>query len=129
MYHNPLAAYQAVDNATMSGREIEARVLSQAAGKLRQCQSTWHVDAEAPDRLDEALRYNQKVWTLLQSELGREDNPLPPELRRNLLQLSAFVDRQTFDAMAYPAPEKLTMIIRINENIAAGLRNQPEPSR
>ena len=27
--------------------------------------------------------------------------------------------------MAYPSPEKLTIIIKINQNIAAGLRSGP----
>ena len=121
MYPNPLQAYQAVDNSTMSGRETEARVLTKAALKLKECQESW----EAPDReikLEAALRYNQKIWTILQGELINDDNPLPPALKQNLLALSAFIDKRIFDTMAFPAPEKLGIMININENIAAGLR-------
>jgi flagellar protein FlaF len=51
-----------------------------------------------------------------------EDNPLPEDIKGNLLALSMFVDRRTFDALAYPAPEKLEILIRINNNVASGLR-------
>ena len=107
----------------MSGPETEARVLTDAALKLKQCQQNWEADGHR-QRLDAALRYNQKIWTVFQVELEREDNPLPLNVRQNLLRLIAFVDKRIFETMAFPEPEKLTMIIRINENIAAGLRTQ-----
>ncbi|MCP4716086.1 MAG: flagellar biosynthesis regulator FlhF, partial [Deltaproteobacteria bacterium] len=55
--------------------------------------------------------------------LKRSDHPMPVDIRRNLLQLSVVVDRVTFDILENPAPEKLTMLININRNIAAGLKN------
>ena len=121
MYKNPLEAYQTVDRTTMSGRETEARVLSQAALKLKDCQDNW--DAEDRNaRLDEALKYNQRIWSIFQGELVKEDNPLPRQLKQDLLRLGAFIDKRIFETMAYPAPEKLTVVININQNIAAGLR-------
>jgi flagellar protein FlaF len=51
---------------------------------------------------------------------------LPLEIKQNLLALSVFVDRRIFEVMAYPAPEKLDILININRNIAAGLRGDPE---
>ena len=124
MYRNPLEAYQTVDRTTMSGREVEARVLSQAALKLKDCQNNW--DAEDRDaKLDEALKYNQRIWSIFQGELAKEDNPLPKQLKQDLLSLGAFIDRRIFDTMAFPAPEKLTVVININQNIAAGLRGSP----
>ena len=124
MYRNPLEAYQTVDRTTMSGREVEARVLSQAALKLKNCQNNW--DAEDRDaKLDEALKYNQRIWSIFQGELAKEDNPPPKQLKHDLLSLGAFIDRRIFDTMAFPAPEKLTVVININQNIAAGLRGSP----
>ena len=124
MYKNPLEAYQTVDRTTMSGRETESRVLAQAALKLKDCQDNWDaIDRE--DKLDEALRFNQRIWSIFQGELSRDENPLPKQLRRDLLRLSAFIDRRIFETMAYPAPEKLTAVININNNIAAGLRGSP----
>jgi len=42
-----------------------------------------------------------------------------------MLRLIAFIDRRIFETMASPAPEKLTTVININNNIAAGLRGSP----
>ena len=75
-----------------------------------------------PINLEDALNYNQKVWTFFQAELSMQDNPLPDEIKKNLLALSMFVDRRTFEALAYPAPEKLDILININLNVSAGLR-------
>lgn len=120
MSANPLNAYQEVATATLSGRQLEATILQKAASQLLNARRNW----EAPDHdalLDGALRYNQQIWCLFQVELAAEDNPLPVEIRRNLLTLSAFVDKRTFEVMAYPAPEKLDILININQNVAAGL--------
>jgi len=124
MYANPLQMYETASKTTLSGREIEAEVLTKGALKLRQCQDRWEEDGRQT-RLDEALKFNQRVWSVFQGELGREDNPLPKDLRRDLLRLSAFIDKRIFETMAYPSPEKLTSIIQINQNIAAGLRQRP----
>jgi len=72
--------------------------------------------------LDEALRHNQFVWSIFQGELMKEDNPLPKQLRQDILSLSAFIDKRIYEIMSYPAPEKLTVIINLNLNLAAGLR-------
>ena len=116
-----LEAYRTVQRTTESGREIEALVLTRAAQKLAEVQNNW----DAPDRdelLDEALRYNQQIWSIFQGELLKEDNPLPRQLREDILSLSAFIDKRIFEVMNSPDPEKLTVIVNINLNIAAGLR-------
>jgi flagellar protein FlaF len=118
-----LAAYKTVQKITSSGREIEALVLTRAAQILAEVQNNW----DAPDRdelLDEALRYNQRIWSIFQGELLKEDNPLPRQLRADILSLSAFIDRRIFEVMASPDPGKLNVIVNINLNIAAGLRGQ-----
>jgi flagellar protein FlaF len=108
----------------MSGREIEAAVLTKAAWELKNCQTNWEAE-DREEKLVEALKFNQRVWSILQSELAKEDNPLPARLRRDLLSLSAFIDRRILETMAYPSPEKLSIVIDINNNIAAGLRGSP----
>lgn len=128
MYPNPLQSYQNVEKATQSGRETEARVLSQAARKLKHCQENWKA-SDRQEKLDEALKFNQRIWSIFQSELSDANNPLPDQLKANLLQLSAFIDKRIFETLAYPTPEKLTIIIEINQNIAAGLRGKPMMER
>ena len=123
MYASGLEAYRTVQKATENGREIEALVLTRAAVKLAEIQNNW----DSPDRyakLDEALRNNQMVWSIFQGELMKPDNPLPKKLRQDILSLSAYIDKRTFEVMAMtqPAPEKLDVIINLNLNLAAGLR-------
>lgn len=115
--------YKIASKTIMSGREIEGQVLTQAAHKLRECQNNWDA-IDRDEKLDEALRFNQRVWSIFQEELVREDNPLPKPLRRDLLRLSTFIDRRIFETMAFPSPDKLTAVININENIAAGLMSR-----
>ena len=124
MLPNAVKSYQSVDKHTMSGRETEARILTQGALKLAECQKHWN----APDRnkrLDEALKYNQRVWSIFQVEVSKPENPLPQQIKQNVLYLSRFIDQRIFDTMAFPEPSKLDIIIRINQNIAAGLRGSP----
>lgn len=124
MYAMQLDAYKTAQNNNMSGREIEAAALTRCALMLSNCQQNW----EAPDReevLSGALRINQRVWSILQAELMEDTNPLPLDIRKNLLTLSAFIDKRIIQVLAYPDPEKLQIIIDINLNLAAGLRGSP----
>jgi len=121
---NAVKAYENVNKETMSGRETEARVLTQGALKLIECKKHW----DSSDRntlLDSALKYNQRLWSIFQVEVAKPDNPLPRDIKLNILRLSRFIDQRIFETMAFPAPEKLDIIIRINKNIAAGLRGSP----
>jgi len=125
MYAKPVRAYETVSKMTMSGREIEATVLTKAASTLKECQEHW----DTPDRddmLDRALKFNQRIWSIFQSELSHEDNSLPKKLRIDIIRLSAFIDKRIFEIMAEPSQEKLSIIIDINNNLAAGLRGSPE---
>jgi flagellar protein FlaF len=124
----PYDAYVNTANMSMSDREVEAEALTRGALLLQMCRQNW----EAPDggtKLAEALEFNQKLWSIFQGALAEPDHPMPVELRRDVLSLGRFIDSRIFDVMAYPAPEKLDVIIRINQNLAAGLRegagNQP----
>jgi flagellar protein FlaF len=123
MQSSPLKAYQTVEMATLSGRDLEANLLLNSANRLSAVQQNW--DATNRDSiLDESLRYNQRLWTVFQSELMDEGNTMPFEIKKNLLSLSAFIDKRTFDTMAYPDPKKLDILISINRNIAAGLQSK-----
>src|SRR5260221_14490002 len=117
-------AYQSVEKSTASGRQLEATALFRTARALQNAKDSWG----SPDgqvKLDEALKLNQRLWTFFQAELAAEDNPLPVELKASLLKLIEFVDRRTFDVMAFPAPDKVTILININRNIGAGLATTP----
>jgi flagellar protein FlaF len=121
VYQAALKAYDSVNKSTMSGRDVEAGVLTKAALKLKKCQDNWPENGRSTN-LEAALKYNQRVWTIFQAEVEKPENPLPNALKVDLLRLSAFIDKRTLETLAYPAPEKLTILININHNIAAGLR-------
>ena len=125
MFNNPLSAYQTVEKTTASGRTTEARVLEKAAMLLKGCQDNWDA-SDRKERLHEAIEYNQRIWSIIQGALLDDDNPLPKKIRQDILILSAYIDKRIFDVLAYPSAEKLSIIIDINSNLAAGLRSQPD---
>ena len=118
---NPYQQYNTIAQETLTGRELEAHVLTKAANKLKACQASWDA-ADRKQKLDEALKYNQKVWTFFQAELSANDNAMPMELRENLLNLSLFIDKHSVSIFAAPKKEKLDILININMNLASGLR-------
>ena len=120
-YKMGINAYQSVQKETMSGRETEARVLSKAALKLQSCQENWDSQNRRAD-LEKAFEYNQRTWSVFQTELTKPDHPMDKELRQNILNLSVFIEGRIYDTRAYPDPEKLTAIININNGLEAGLR-------
>jgi flagellar protein FlaF len=107
---------------TISGREIEASVLEQAAMKLRRSQ---HVIKEGRfnQELDEAIQFNNKVWKILQADWQDPESQLPRELRENLLSLSVFIRKSSLSVMADPTSEKIDVLIQINDNLVKGLRS------
>lgn len=104
----------------LAGRELEAAVLNKAASLMEDVMGHWQEDTDH-ELLDSALKYNQTLWSVFQAELMDEANPLPTTLRENILSLSSFVDRRTFELMAYPEPAKLDILIKINRSLADGL--------
>jgi flagellar biosynthesis activator protein FlaF len=132
-----LQAYRSAQKATaISDREIDAYALTQSALKLRECQENWNMpERERIERLFAALKINSLLWSIFQAEISRDGNPLPKNVREDLLTLSLFVDKRTKEIMCFPEPEKLNILIKINLNLAAGLKalpaqekpHQPEP--
>jgi flagellar protein FlaF len=114
-------AYKEVQKTAMTDRELEAAVLMKAAAMLKRCQANWDA-ADRDQQLQKALRYNQLLWSFFQTALANPENPLPQSTKENILRLSMFIDRRIFEILAYPTPEKVSIIIEININIAEGLR-------
>lgn len=121
MHQQSVNAYTTIQKENLSGRELEASVLSRAGLMLKSVKDNWG----SPDRdqkLLEAVKFNQKVWSFFQAELSDPENPLPKNLREDILNLSIFIDKRLFEVLAFPEPEKLAIVIDIDFNIAAGLR-------
>jgi flagellar protein FlaF len=113
--------YREVQKTALTDRQLEAAVLMKAAAMLKRCQANW--DATDRDQhLEKALKYNQLLWSFFQVALAKPENPLPKDLKEDILRLSMFIDQRIFEIFAYPSPEKINIIIDINTNIAEGLR-------
>ncbi len=110
-------------NREASPAEVDAMVLQQAAERLQEAQQNPNNDF-----FEETLRYNQLIWTVIQSEMTAE-NPLSAEIKANLVSLSIFIDKQTSKAIGSRDPELLDSLIDINRNISLGLaRKAPKQS-
>ena len=121
MHSTQAEVYSRAQVAALTDREAEAAVLMKAAAMMKHVQTHWS-SSDRDQNLEKALRYNQRLWTYFQVALLNENNPLPQQIKENVLRLSAFVDRRVFEVLAYPGAEKLDILININTNIAAGLK-------
>lgn len=114
------AAYMKTQNIT-DHRTNQANILREAANRLLNAQSQWG----DVDVLHDALTYNLRFWTIIQSDTSDNSCPHPNNIRLNLLKLSNFIDKHTLDIYADPWRDKLTILININKNLALGLEGDP----
>ena len=76
----------------------------------------------AQGELYTALTYNRKLWTVFLGSVTGEQSTLPKTLRENIANLGLFVMKHTMAIQVAPDARKLTVLININREIAAGLR-------
>ncbi|WP_181702311.1 flagellar biosynthesis regulator FlaF [Chthonobacter albigriseus] len=119
MYNQAAQAYQRTQQQTANPRELEASLLIKAAARLQVVRDEWET---AQDQLHEAITFNRKLWTILATSATDAENPLPIEVKQNIGNLAVFIFSQSMRILTNPAPERLTSLITINANIAAGLR-------
>jgi flagellar protein FlaF len=112
------AAYARVAQQISSPREVEAKALLKAAMKLQDVQTNWETNRGA---LYEALIFNRKLWSIFVSAALNDDNPQSIEVRQNIANIGVFVLKRTVELEVEPEAAKLTSLIEINRNIAAGL--------
>lgn len=112
-------AYAKASRSVMTPREAEAAVLLKAATRLQAVQADW---GNLAPTLNEALNFNQKVWTILAGSATAPESPLPDAIKQSVAQLSIFVFNRMIDTMIEPRAEKLSALININHQLAAGLR-------
>ena len=116
-------AYARTARSALTPREAESALLLKAAQQLI---SAGHELASGETKpLNEALSFNQRVWTLLSSEATADENPLPADVKQGVARLGAFVLRNCVDTMIAPTPDKIATLVSINNQIAAGLQGNP----
>src|ERR1700730_5133598 len=119
--HHPAKTYEKNALEIGSPRELEAQLLLRAASKLQAVK-----DGTVTKMADvlSAVRYNRQLWLIFAFSTNSPDNPLPIEIRKNVISLAAFVVNRsiTLETAAEPQPERVDVLININREIAAGLR-------
>ena len=116
--HKAAQAYGSVAKQIVSPRELEADLLLKAAARLQAVKDNWNANQAS---LDDALLYNRKVWTIVMTSATGPDSELPREIRPNFCNLGVFVLNHTLTVSGDPQPERLTSLININRELAAGL--------
>lgn len=114
------SAAKTYGNTLMQGgspRETEGRALLESARRMAEAQKS----PEDVRSMKEIARLNWRLWTIFQAEVTQADCPLPPEVRKNMLDLCNFVDKHTVRLLANPEPKGFDVLISINRQIAAGL--------
>ncbi len=102
-------------------RSTEAWALGEASRRLA-------LAAKADDKgasLRDALRLNQRLWSIFQAALMEPNCPLPEDLRQNVLALSVMVDRHIMQRLSDLDGSKIQPILDINRAIAEGLAQKP----
>lgn len=117
--HHATSAYARTSQTVASPRDLEATVLLKAATRLQGIQEDW--EARRTD-LFEALGFNRKLWTILVTSVTDAENPIDADVRQNIVELGMFTFDRTVSCLVEPAPEKLTALVNINRELAAGLR-------
>ncbi len=119
---HPTDAYRRTSRLALSPRAAEAEAFIKAARLLNQARTgAFDYGAYAS-----ALRFNQNLWTIIQADLGPGATHLSAGLRRDILNLSLYVDKQTIKALSDPKPEYLGALVEIDRTIARGLTNTKE---
>jgi flagellar protein FlaF len=119
MQNKSVQAYQQVSRQTVPPRDLEANLLSSAAAHFQRIRDDWDLLAS---ELPTALKFNRKLWTVFITSVTDDESRHPLEVRQNIANLGVFVLSQTAELSVAPAAEKLDILIRINRELAAGLR-------
>jgi flagellar protein FlaF len=119
MHQQAAQAYQQVAKRTGNPRDLEANLLSRSAADLQRIRENWDI---ARDDLRNALTFNRRLWHVFLNSATSNDNPLPQALRQNVANLGLFVMKHTIKTEAKPEAQKLDVLIKINRELAAGLR-------
>lgn len=122
MHQQGAQAYQQTTKVVESPRERESALLMKAAAGLQRVKDEWETGTR--EELKSALTFNRKLWTIFMASVTRADSALPEEVRQNIANLGIFIMNQTREILidVNPQPQQLDVLVRLNRQIAAGLR-------
>lgn len=120
-----VGAYDSQQKNQYGSRDIDARALLICASQMQACVDQAGSDFKA---YGDAVRRNQKLWTIFQVAISDPENDLPKDLKSNLFNLSRYVDKTSFTAMTSYNESALKSLINVNRIIATGLAKKPTES-
>ena len=115
--YSAYSAYAKSHSSALKGRAVEGEALMKAARLLDQARTS-------PDDTGvflEAIKFTHKLWTIFQADLSNPDNPLPAKTRKELLELSLFMDREIAASLQTRKEDSLKSMIDINRTLASAL--------
>ncbi len=118
--------YEEADRLSVVGagsREVESWALLELAKRLDRVRREQEQEKN-PSALSEIVRLNWRAWTVIQSSLLDESNPMSPELRGDLLTLCAFIDKHSAQLLGSPDASRVQVLIDINMHLGQGLRGE-----
>jgi flagellar biosynthesis activator protein FlaF len=118
-----LQAYQRAATSAESPRETEYRLFAQVTLALMEAAKLDPLDI---GRRVDALDWNRRVWTALQTDCAHPENGLPAELRASIISLSIWVSKHT--SAVIRREEEIQPLIDVNRIIMQGLSANPGAS-
>ncbi len=112
------SAYTQTQNRTVAApRDVEYRLLGTVTAALLDSST----QVEDVKKRVESVCWNRDVWSTFRRDLMHQQNSLPQTLRDELVKLSRWVDRETFQILSGDDKD-LTALIDVNKNIMNGLK-------
>lgn len=102
--------------ANLTVFEEDALALTQAALEISRA-----YEAKDEKRLAAALDRNLKLWVGIRTLVSAADNPLPMQIKDNLIRLSSFVAQKTFEMQNGANPKTIESLANTNLQISEGL--------
>ncbi|RAI44897.1 flagellar biosynthesis regulator FlaF [Rhodoplanes roseus] len=109
------------EHRKLAPRDVQAHLLLEAASRLQAVQSGW---SDSRNEIAEALSHNRRLWDDLLVSACDCPPALPSQVRQCIASLGLYVAHQTTAIAADPQPDRLTPLIGLNRDIAAGLLGQ-----
>ena len=109
-------AYRRVQNVSENPRAVERRLLGEVTAALLGAKD----NATDIPRLIDALLWNKQVWDHFMIDLNDEGNKLPTDLKKNLIGLGIWVNRETQRVM--DGDTDCGALVEINQIIMEGLK-------
>lgn len=110
-------------SATESERDREYRLLALVTKKLTDAKTiVTQLDPQSVGQVCDAIFHNRDVWNAFVTDVADEKNKLPKELKVLLINLAAYVNKNSDMIINNHADGDLDMLIAINRHVMDGLR-------